>query len=204
MAFLLVIYRALAYWVLFLVVFLVLLHCNIMPSPSQQLYFKWILRAGFLWNIHIFHYCVSLFDLDSSQLFLSGPIAIIHYWFDKMLFITFKFTTIVNKLKCLLKYLRKATTFFINLIFCFSVVSLCNDLVLFDISGCNRVTCAAIKTAEDSVKLRTNNKKLTMVVGGKLNSYSHSWNTLSDIYACVYDNIIMWSSCSSEHLFGKL
>lgn len=49
---------------------------------------------------------------------------------------------------------------------CNNVVSLCNELVLFDISGCDKVTDVAVKTAEDSVKLRTNNKKLTMVVGG--------------------------------------
>lgn len=49
---------------------------------------------------------------------------------------------------------------------CNNVLSLCNDLVLFDISGCNGVTDAVIKTAQDSVKLRTNNKKLTLVVGG--------------------------------------
>jgi hypothetical protein len=51
--------------------------------------------------------------------------------------------------------------------FFFSVVTLCNELELFDFSGCDLVTNATLQAALDSVKFRTNNIKLTLVVGGE-------------------------------------
>lgn len=74
---------------------------------------------------------------------------------------------------------------------CNNVVSLCNDLELFDISGCDKVTDATIKTAEDSVKLRTNSKMLTLVVGGTRILTTES--TCKQLHIDVSDN-------SEEHL----
>jgi hypothetical protein len=50
----------------------------------------------------------------------------------------------------------------------FSVVTSCNELELFDFSGCDLVSDATVQAALDSVKLRTNNVKLKLVVGGEL------------------------------------
>ncbi|XP_069694914.1 F-box/LRR-repeat protein 2-like [Periplaneta americana] len=48
---------------------------------------------------------------------------------------------------------------------CISVVTSCSELELFDFSGCDQVTNATVEAALESVKLRTNNVKLTLVVG---------------------------------------
>ncbi|XP_021934896.1 F-box/LRR-repeat protein 2-like isoform X2 [Zootermopsis nevadensis] len=48
---------------------------------------------------------------------------------------------------------------------CISVITSCDELELFDLSGCNLVTIATVQAALDSVKLRTNGVKLTLVVG---------------------------------------
>ncbi|KDR08751.1 putative RNA-binding protein EEED8.10 isoform X2 [Zootermopsis nevadensis] len=48
---------------------------------------------------------------------------------------------------------------------CISVVTSCSELELFDFSGCDLVTDAIVQAALDSVKLRTNGVKLTLVVG---------------------------------------
>ena len=50
-----------------------------------------------------------------------------------------------------------------------SVVTSCNELELFDLSGCDLVTNATVQAALDSVKLRPSNVKLKLVVGGELN-----------------------------------
>ncbi|KDR24130.1 F-box/LRR-repeat protein 2 [Zootermopsis nevadensis] len=56
---------------------------------------------------------------------------------------------------------------------CISVVTSCNELELFDFSGCDHVTDATVRVALDSVKLRTNSVKLTLVVGGtRVSKYS--------------------------------
>jgi hypothetical protein len=60
-----------------------------------------------------------------------------------------------------------------NVMCIFSVVTSCNELEHFDFSGCDLVTNATVQAALDSVTLRTNNVKLTLVVGGELN---HSGN----------------------------
>jgi hypothetical protein len=51
----------------------------------------------------------------------------------------------------------------------FSVVTSCDELEHFDFSGCDLVSNATVQAALASVKLRTNNIKVTMVVGGELN-----------------------------------
>jgi hypothetical protein len=51
----------------------------------------------------------------------------------------------------------------------FSVVTSCDELEHFDFSGCDLVSNATVQAALDSVKLRTSNIKLTLVVGGELN-----------------------------------
>jgi len=50
-----------------------------------------------------------------------------------------------------------------------SVVTSCNELELFDLSGCDLVSNATVQAAIDSVKLRPSNIKLKLVVGGELN-----------------------------------
>jgi hypothetical protein len=69
----------------------------------------------------------------------------------------------------------------------FSVVASCNELELFDFSGCDLVTNATVQAALESVKLRTNNIKLTLVVGGELNYFDDS----SMVFISVYGNIIL-------------
>ncbi|XP_066993026.1 F-box/LRR-repeat protein 20 isoform X2 [Anabrus simplex] len=49
---------------------------------------------------------------------------------------------------------------------CMRVVALCTELELFDFSGCDYVSELTINAAKDAVKLRTNNVKLTLIVGG--------------------------------------
>jgi len=49
------------------------------------------------------------------------------------------------------------------------VVTSCNELELFDVSGCDLVSNATVQAALDSVKLRPGNIKLKLVVGGELN-----------------------------------
>jgi hypothetical protein len=71
----------------------------------------------------------------------------------------------------------------------FSVVTSCNELELFDFSGCDLVTNATVQAALDSVKLRTNNVKLTLVVGGKLGYFDDS----SVPFISVYGNCILCS-----------
>uniref|UniRef100_A0A1B6J5K8 RRM domain-containing protein n=1 Tax=Homalodisca liturata TaxID=320908 RepID=A0A1B6J5K8_9HEMI len=46
------------------------------------------------------------------------------------------------------------------------VVSMCNDLELFDLSGCNNIGVATVEAARTSVKMRTNNVPLKLIVGG--------------------------------------
>jgi hypothetical protein len=59
------------------------------------------------------------------------------------------------------------------------VVTSCNELELFDFSGCDLVSDATVQAALDSVKLRTNNIKLTLVVGGEFDySVSGDFKTL--------------------------
>jgi hypothetical protein len=49
------------------------------------------------------------------------------------------------------------------------VVTSCNELELFDLSGCDLVSDATVQAALDAVKLRSSNIKLKLVVGGELN-----------------------------------
>ncbi|PNF21850.1 hypothetical protein B7P43_G05970 [Cryptotermes secundus] len=51
---------------------------------------------------------------------------------------------------------------------CIRVVTSCNELEHFDFSGCDIVSNATVQAALDSVKLRTNNIKLTLIVGGTM------------------------------------
>jgi hypothetical protein len=69
----------------------------------------------------------------------------------------------------------------------FSVVTSCNELEHFDFSGCDLVTKATVQAALDSVKLRTSNIKLRLVVGGELN---HSGN-VSMLFISVHGNYIL-------------
>ncbi|KAJ9598473.1 hypothetical protein L9F63_010842, partial [Diploptera punctata] len=55
---------------------------------------------------------------------------------------------------------------------CTRILSSCNELQLFDFSGCDLVSNITLQAALDAVKLRTNNIKLKLVVGG----------------TCVYDD----------------
>jgi len=65
--------------------------------------------------------------------------------------------------------------------FFFSVVTSCNELELFDLSGCDLVSNATVQAALDSVKLRPSNIKLRLVVGGELN-YSAD---ISIFFICI-------------------
>lgn len=47
------------------------------------------------------------------------------------------------------------------------VVTLCNELELFDVSGCHNLTDKTIDTTLTSVKIRTNNTPLQLIVGGQ-------------------------------------
>lgn len=47
-----------------------------------------------------------------------------------------------------------------------AVVTSCNDLELFDVSGCRGVTKKTAETAITSVRMRTNNTPLQLIVGG--------------------------------------
>ena len=49
------------------------------------------------------------------------------------------------------------------------MVTSCNELELFDLSGCDSVSNATVQAALDSVNLRPSNIKLKLVVGGELN-----------------------------------
>lgn len=69
---------------------------------------------------------------------------------------------------------------------CISVVTSCNELELFDFSGCDLVSDATVQAALDSVKLRTNNIKLTLVVGG---------TSVSD-FDIVEENSLLEVDCS--------
>uniref|UniRef100_A0A1B6LC54 RRM domain-containing protein n=1 Tax=Graphocephala atropunctata TaxID=36148 RepID=A0A1B6LC54_9HEMI len=46
------------------------------------------------------------------------------------------------------------------------VVSMCNDLELFDLSGCNNIGMETVEAARTSVKIRTNSVPLKLIVGG--------------------------------------
>jgi hypothetical protein len=54
-------------------------------------------------------------------------------------------------------------------VFFSSVLTSCNELELFDLSGCDMVCDATVQAALDAVKLRPSNIKLKLVVGGELN-----------------------------------
>jgi hypothetical protein len=69
---------------------------------------------------------------------------------------------------------------------CISVVTSCNELELFDLSGCDLVTNATVQAALDSVKLRPSNVKLKLVVGG---------TNVSDI-DIVEENSLLELDCS--------
>ena len=62
------------------------------------------------------------------------------------------------------------------------MLSSCNELELFDLSGCDLVSAATIQAALDSVNLRTSNIKLRLVVGGELN-YSVD---ISIFFICIH------------------
>lgn len=47
------------------------------------------------------------------------------------------------------------------------IISLCPDLELCDVSGCDHVKISIVKTAITAVKLRNTNTFLRLVVGGK-------------------------------------
>uniref|UniRef100_A0A1B6F954 RRM domain-containing protein n=1 Tax=Cuerna arida TaxID=1464854 RepID=A0A1B6F954_9HEMI len=49
---------------------------------------------------------------------------------------------------------------------CSQVVSMCNDLELFDLSGCDNIGLTTVEAARTSVKIRTNNVPLKLIVGG--------------------------------------
>jgi hypothetical protein len=71
----------------------------------------------------------------------------------------------------------------------FSVVTSCKELELFDFSGCDHVTVATVQAALDSVKLRTNNIKLKLIVGGELGQFDDS----SAPFISIYGNRILHS-----------
>jgi hypothetical protein len=71
---------------------------------------------------------------------------------------------------------------FLILCIFFSVVTSCNELEHFDFSSCGFVTNATVQTALDSVQLRTNNIKLTLIVGGELN---HSVTSVCALFLSI-------------------
>jgi hypothetical protein len=64
----------------------------------------------------------------------------------------------------------------------FRVVTSCNELEHFDFSGCDLVSYDTVKAALDSVKLRTSNTKLTLIVGGELN---HSVTSVCSLFLSI-------------------
>lgn len=54
-----------------------------------------------------------------------------------------------------------------QVLICCRIISLCPDLELCDVSGCDHVKISIVKTAITAVKLRNTNTFLRLVVGGK-------------------------------------
>ncbi|XP_054287269.1 uncharacterized protein LOC129003073 isoform X2 [Macrosteles quadrilineatus] len=75
-----------------------------------------------------------------------------------------------------------------------AVLTLCHELQLFDLSGCEGVTISTVETAVASVKMRTNNIPLRICVGGT--EVEHNPSTSYNVPRFTLD----FKDTSEEHL----
>jgi hypothetical protein len=77
----------------------------------------------------------------------------------------------------------------------FRVITSCNELEHFDFRGCIRVSNATVQAALDSVKLRTNNIKLTMVIG----ELNHSITSVCSLFLSIEFTFLAPLACGEFH-----